>query len=73
MKSLVRALYLASFFFVSGALDQAALAINHKNHFIAHSVCLPNKTGAKSCGVGHTQPTCKGPHRGPNGVMIQCD
>jgi hypothetical protein len=22
---------------------------------------------------GHTQPTCKGPHRGPNGVMIQCD
>ena len=20
-----------------------------------------------------TQPTCKGPHKGPNGVMIQCD
>jgi hypothetical protein len=20
-----------------------------------------------------TQPTCKGPHRGPNGLMIQCD
>jgi hypothetical protein len=25
------------------------------------------------CGPGHTQPTCRGPHRGPNGVMIQCD
>jgi len=24
-------------------------------------------------GPGHTQPTCLGPHRGPNGVMIQCD
>ena len=22
---------------------------------------------------GTTQPTCKGPHKGPNGVMIQCD
>lgn len=22
---------------------------------------------------GHTQPTCRGPHKGPNGVMIQCD
>lgn len=22
---------------------------------------------------GHTQPPCRGPHRGPNGVMIQCD
>ena len=21
---------------------------------------------------GHTQPACKGPHMGPNGVMIQC-
>jgi len=25
------------------------------------------------CRPGHTQPTCLGPHRGPNGVMIQCD
>jgi hypothetical protein len=24
-------------------------------------------------GPGATQPTCHGPHRGPNGVMIQCD
>jgi len=24
-------------------------------------------------GPGSTQPTCKGPHKGPNGVMIQCD
>jgi hypothetical protein len=22
---------------------------------------------------GHSQPPCRGPHRGPNGVMIQCD
>ena len=22
---------------------------------------------------GHTQPTCRGGHMGPNGVMIQCD
>ena len=22
---------------------------------------------------GTTQPTCLGPHRGPNGVLIQCD
>ena len=22
---------------------------------------------------GHTQPPCRGPHRGPNGLMIQCD
>jgi hypothetical protein len=29
----------------------------------------------KSCPPkpGHTQPTCRGPHMGPNGVMIQCD
>jgi hypothetical protein len=73
MMSLVRTLCLTSIFFVFGALDQAALAGNYKNHFTAHSVCLPNKTGAKSCGIGHTQPTCKGPHKGPNGVMVQCD
>jgi hypothetical protein len=23
--------------------------------------------------AGATQPPCKGPHKGPNGVMIQCD
>jgi hypothetical protein len=22
---------------------------------------------------GHTQPTCRGGHMGPNGVMVQCD
>jgi hypothetical protein len=25
------------------------------------------------CRPGHSQPDCRGPHRGPNGVMIQCD
>jgi hypothetical protein len=24
------------------------------------------------CKPGHTQPPCRGPHMGPNGVMIQC-
>ncbi len=30
--------------------------------------------GHHSCNVskGTTIPTCKGPHKGPNGVMIQC-
>jgi hypothetical protein len=29
-----------------------------------HGYCQP---------PGHTQPTCRGGHMGPNGVMIQCD
>jgi hypothetical protein len=28
---------------------------------------------ADFCRPGHSQPTCRGPHRGPNGVMVQCD
>jgi hypothetical protein len=37
-----------------------------------HRGCAYNPT-APQCRPGHTQPTCKGPHMGPNGVMIQCD
>jgi hypothetical protein len=34
--------------------------------------CFRDPT-APNCRPGHTQPTCRGPHMGPNGVMIQCD
>jgi hypothetical protein len=33
----------------------------------------PPVTCRRNCHPGHTQPTCHGPHKGPNGVMIQCD
>ena len=39
-------------------------------------VCHPERGGGQYCMSvpgGTTQPTCKGPHKGPNGVMIQCD
>jgi hypothetical protein len=29
--------------------------------------------GCRNYAPGHTQPTCRGGHMGPNGVMIQCD
>ena len=35
---------------------------------------LPQPWSCRGNGpAGATQPTCKGPHKGPNGVMIQCD
>lgn len=71
MNSLVKILTMASISSVSILLHETAFAGNHKNNIVARSPCLPNKTG--HCGTGHTQPTCKGPHKGPNGVMIQCD
>lgn len=42
-----------------------------KRHWTRGDFC---KMYPQSCGIplGHTQPTCRGPHRGPNGVMIQC-
>jgi len=39
-------------------------------------VCRVGASGRRNCWYapgGTTQPACKGPHKGPNGVMIQCD
>jgi hypothetical protein len=39
-------------------------------------VCHQTPSGRQYCVYlpgGTTQPACKGPHKGPNGVMIQCD
>jgi hypothetical protein len=43
-----------------------------KRHWTRGDFC---KMYPQNCGIplGHTQPTCRGPHRGPNGVMVQCD
>ena len=71
MKKFMGTLSVVSILLVGAALTNAAWAGNHKNKFVAHSPCMEKKT--HNCGTGHTQPTCKGPHKGPNGVMIQCD
>ena len=71
MRKFVGIFAVASVFLAAAALDSSAFAGNHNHKFVSHSPCLEKKT--HNCGVGHTQPTCKGPHKGPNGVMIQCD
>jgi hypothetical protein len=37
-------------------------------HACGHGTPCPTRSRP-----GYTQPPCKGPHMGPNGVMIQCD
>lgn len=37
-------------------------------------LCSKNpQPGCSNYVPGHTQPTCRGGHMGPNGVMVQCD
>jgi len=38
-----------------------------------HSCSKNPQPGCSNYVPGHTQPTCRGGHMGPNGVMIQCD
>lgn len=50
----------------NGSQDGKDICKNNPNN----QHCHPNQ------GIGATGkplPTCKGPHRGPNGVMIQCN
>ena len=37
-----------------------------------HSCSKNPQPGCSNYVPGHTQPTCRGGHMGPNGVMIQC-
>ena len=70
MKNISKTLSLATLLLASGILGHAAIAGGHNTKHAMRPFC----GHSLHCKIpGHTQPTCKGPHKSPNGVMIQCD
>ena len=52
--------------YAGSTVKQSVTPGDSHHHGCPNFNCAPPPPGA-------TQPTCKGPHKGPNGVMIQCD